>query len=92
MIVFAVLLDSAQIFADIAIIGFILDSLMSLVGAMFFGIWFSHHDVSLMHPDRALGFLGTVFGEVVPGVDALPFWTIYITIAVVREWTSSEEI
>lgn len=91
MIAVAVGFDSLQFLGDIAYIGFILDSLVSFIASIIYGIWFSHHDISLMGPDRALGFLGTILGELVPGVNALPFFTFYITSTVIREWASSEE-
>ena len=92
MIALAVLIDFAQFVLDIAIVGFILDSFITVIAAFIFGIWFSHVGVSLMHPKRVLGFLGTILGELIPGIDAIPFWTFNIATTVIREWRSPADI
>lgn len=92
MIGFAGFIDFVQFLLDIAFIGFILDSVISVIAGIMFGIWFSSVGMSMMNPDRALGFIGTFLIELIPGFDALPVWTLKIGQTVISEWRSPEEI
>ena len=92
MILFAVATDVVQFLLMIPLIGLLLNSFISIVAAMGFGLAFSHYDMSLMSPDRVLGFGATIVGEVVPAVDAIPFWTFLVARTVVSEWRRPEEI
>ncbi|OGG51013.1 hypothetical protein A2763_00205 [Candidatus Kaiserbacteria bacterium RIFCSPHIGHO2_01_FULL_54_36] len=93
MIACAIVIDSFQFLLDlIPFVGWALAWFVSIVAALVFGIWLSHHDVSMMHHKRALRFLGTMLGEFIPVVNAIPLWTGSITYTVIQEWRSPDEI
>ena len=93
MILTAFLADSAQVaLIIIPVVGWILAWTLSTVAPMVFGVWFSHDDVSLMHPDRVLGFLGTIAGEQIPVFDGIPFFTSFVAYTVIKEWRTPIEI
>ena len=58
----AVLTDSIDGLLGLGMFGFIVD----IPAALFFGICFSHNNLSMLHPDRALKFLGTIVVEATP--------------------------
>jgi len=87
MMAVAGLFDGIQfLLALIPFIGIFLSSVVTVVAALVFGIWFSHNDMSIMDPKRALRFLGTMLGEFIPGVNAIPIWTSSVTYTVIQEW------
>ncbi len=88
MIVVAAVIDLIQfLLVLIPIIGWVIGSIMSALTAFLFGMWFSARGVSLMKPERVLGFGGTILGEVIPFIGGGgPFWTCLITYNVLREW------
>lgn len=88
MITTAVLVDIADFFLIGGLIGF----LVGIPAAIFFGIWFSHEDVSMFDHSRVLGFLATVGAEMVPIVNNGPWWTIRVATTVISEWRSEPEI
>ncbi len=92
MIMFAVATDILQFLLMIPLVGLILNTFISIVAAMGFGLAFSHYDTSLMSHERVLGFGGTIVGEVVPVVDGIPFWTFLVARTVITEWRRPEEI
>ena len=93
MITCAALIDSIQfLLVLIPFIGWALGWLMSVTASFMFGMWFSHHGLSLMSSKRVFGFLGTILGEWIPFINAAPLWTALVTFTVVSEWRRSEEI
>ena len=92
LIGFAVFIDFLQFLLDIAFIGFILDSIISIIAGTILGWWFSLYGISLMSPDRVLGFLATFGAELVPGLNAIPVWSFKVGYTVIEEWRSPEEI
>lgn len=93
MITVAALIDITQfLLVLIPFVGWLLGMVLSILTSFLFGIWFSHHGVSLMSSKRVLGFLGTMLGEWIPFIDAAPFWTCLVAFTVIQEWRSSEEI
>lgn len=93
MIISAALIDFIQfLLVLIPFIGWALGWLASVIASFMFGMWFSHHDVSLMSSKRILGFLGTLLGEWVPFINAAPLWTCLVAFTVVSEWRRPDEI
>jgi len=87
MIAIAVLVDITQfLLVLIPFVGWLLGMVLSIVASFLFGIWFSHHGVSLMSSKRVLGFLGTMVGEWIPFISAAPFWTCLVAFTVIQEW------
>jgi len=66
------------------LIGEALSAIGDLIGAFFFAIWCSvkSGDVaslkSVKNKKRVIKFLLTFFGEAIPFIGALPFWTIFV--------------
>jgi len=93
MIVLAVIIDVLQLGVSalvlIPFIGFVLAMLLgpfiSFIAAVIFGIWFSSCGLSLLQERRTLGFLGTILGEIVPFLGAIPWWTFFISFTVISE-------
>jgi len=83
MIGMAVLFDSIDLFLGLGLFGFV----ANMVATPLFGIWFSHNDVSIMHPDRALKFLGTIVLETTP-LSGVPLWSYTVYTTVKNEWRS----
>ena len=77
----AVLTDSIDGLLGLGMFGFIVD----IPAALFFGICFSHNNLSMLHPDRALKFLGTIVVEATPA-SIVPMWTYAVTSTVLHEW------
>lgn len=94
MIAIAAVIDGIQfLLVLIPFIGWFISSIMSIVAAFLFGIWFSHLHVGLMRPQRILGFGGAILGEILPFIGGgVPFWTSLVAYNVIREWRSPEEI
>ncbi len=47
-------------------------------------MWFSHHGISVVASKRALGFGGTIIGEFIPLLNALPLWTAFVVITALK--------
>lgn len=93
MIACAALVDGIQfLLVLIPFIGWVLGWFLTIIAAFLFGIWFSHHGVSMMSPKRILGFGGTLLGEILPFINGAPFWTSLVVYTVINEWRSPEEI
>ncbi|MDO8576443.1 MAG: hypothetical protein Q7R90_03950 [bacterium] len=92
LIASAVVFDIIQFLLVLPWIGLLVNSIISIFAAMFFGMSFSHYDMSIMSPERFLGFGGTMVGEVIPGVDIIPFWTVFVARTVIHEWRSPRGI
>ena len=90
MIAAAVLVDLAQFGLDIAIIGFIVDTVISAVIGVIFGMWFSHHGVHMVKKNP-LGFWSVLAGELIPFINSAPFWTCLVAYTVVNEWRSASQ-
>src|SRR3990167_1202232 len=80
MIAVALLIDGLQFLLTIIIIGFLINPIISIMATMLFGIWMSHHGVSMMSSKYALRFLGTIVGETILGT--LPIWTVTVAVTV----------
>ena len=91
MIAAAVAIDALQIGADVAIIGFFVDTVLDGMAAIFFGIWFSHNGVSFAGK-YPLGFWGALAVEAIPGINALPVWSFAVIRAVQQEWAQKNSI
>ena len=70
MIVVAGIFDLLQVLLLPTVIGPVI---IMIVAYIIFAIWFSHHDMSILDPRRALRWLGSLVGEGVIGIDGLPF-------------------
>ena len=93
MIAVAVAVDLVQfLLVLIPFIGWLFGMMISVIASFLFGIWFSHHGVSLMSSKRVLGFLGTMLGEWIPFIGGVPLWSCLVAFTVIQEWRSSEEI
>jgi predicted PurR-regulated permease PerM len=93
MIVSAVLVDVFQfLLLIIPFVGWLIGWMASIIATFAFGIWFSHHGVSMMDPKRVLRFLATTLAEFIPVINGIPVWTVTITYTVLQEWRSPAEI
>ena len=84
MVFMALLVDGTQGFLSWILVGFFVNPIIDVCVAMMFGIWFSHHGVSMMSAKNIAPFLGTIVGEFLPFISALPLWTFYIIFALIR--------
>ena len=86
MIALAGIVDFSQfILTIIPFVGWIASSVLSVCTWIFFGIWFSRKGMSLISTSRALGTLGAMLGEAAPFINAFPWWTARIAVAVFEE-------
>lgn len=93
MITVAVIIDVTQFFLTlIPFLGWFLEFCLGIFAWVLFSIWCSHYGVSLYSSKRALGTIGTIVAEVVPFIDAAPWWTINIAYTVTSEWRAHPTI
>lgn len=94
MIVTAVCIDAMQFFLGITGIGAFFTPALTFFASVLFGVWFSHHDLSLLDPKRVLAFFATIIGETFPPFNALPVWTfsIVLTILLANKPKESESV
>jgi hypothetical protein len=83
---FAAIIDGAQALLALTGIGLGAGPLLDIVALIGLSIGFAHCHVSMMHPKRALRFLMTTVGEALPGIDALPMWSMTVAYTVFQEW------
>ena len=74
MIAFAVIIDGVQAFLTWTVIGIVFTPFISIIALIVLGLSFAHYGTG-MFKSRELGWIGTVVGELVPGLNALPIWT-----------------
>ena len=86
LIVLAGCTDLSQFVLTIVPFGFLFTPIVSIFAWFFFGIWFSHKGVGLFAPSRVTGTLGAMLGEGIPFINAFPWWTFRILVAVKYEW------
>ena len=87
MIVIAALIDGAQfILTLVPLVGWIASWILSICAWFLFGIWFYHKGVNLFAASRALGTFGAMLGEATPFINAFPWWTARVFVAVRYEW------
>ena len=84
MIAIAVFIDAIQAFLTLIFIGIIFNPIIGFMSGILFGIWFSHHNISLVgkHPFR---FFGTILLEFLPIVSALPGWSVLVSTTIAKE-------
>lgn len=78
MVAVAVLFDFVQFLLTISVFGMALAPLVSLIAIITFGIWLAHYNMSIFSARRIARFGLTTIGELIPGIDALPLWSITI--------------
>jgi len=87
-IAIAVAIDTLQLGLEIALVGLLLDSIITVVAALGFGIWFSHKGVHVASPDRSLKFCSRR-SRADAGINGiLPTWTYFVASTVWKEWHS----
>ena len=87
MITVAAVIDFSQfILTLIPFVGWILSPLVSFCTWLLFGIWFHHLGVSLFDTNRILGTVGAMIGEAAPFINAFPWWTARVFVAITSEW------
>lgn len=94
LITVAVIFDGVQFVAEwlnvIPILGTIAAQVITkgidIVAILGFYIWLKSLNVSFADPKRAIRFFGAFLGELIPILDALPFWTIGIFFTVASVW------
>lgn len=91
LIAVAFLVDVVQGLLTYAIIGFFLDTFISIFASVAFGISFSHYGVSLMDDRRVARFLATIVGEMIPGLNVVLWWTALVSYTVYEEWKSKPQ-
>lgn len=79
----AVIIDGVQALLNFLLIGVIINPFINIVAAMMYGIWFSHHNMSVMSTKTAMPFFATILGEFVPLINTLPMWSGFIVFAMV---------
>lgn len=84
MVIVALIIDGIQALLTFILIGFLVNPVISVCAAMVFGIWFSHHGMSMMSPKNIAPFLGTMLGEFTPVINAFPVWTGFVIFKVIR--------
>lgn len=74
MFCLAGLFDAGQAILSLFAIGLAISPFISIFAGMSFWFWFSMYGVSFIEPKRLTALLGGGVAELVPAVDALPFW------------------
>jgi len=92
LIAAAVITDILQSLVDLLvfipavgiILSFVLGVIIDISAMIIFGMWFSILGVSLVgrYP---LGFLGTSILEIIPLLNILPGWTMFVTLIIIEE-------
>ncbi len=84
--------DVPQLLLTLTGLGMIVAPIISPVAAMVFGLWFSSHGVSMTSPKLVGRFLATIGGELVPGIDAAPIWTLTVAYTAYEHRPSKQEL
>jgi hypothetical protein len=93
MILFAFVIDAIQFALTlIPFVGWVFALIVGFLAAMIFGIWCSHLGISLMDSKRSFGFLGTILGELVPFINGMWWWTVFISYTVITERRGKTDI
>lgn len=71
-----VVVDLAQIVLEWILIGFLLNPLIDIFVGMAIPFYLHIRGENIADSKRIFGFIGTFFGEMIPGVDELPLWTL----------------
>lgn len=94
MIAVAVIIDSIGLIGDLVALipgaeaAAVAGTVGDIFAAILFGIWFSHQGISIL-TKRPIGFLGTILGEFVPGLNMAPFWTFFVATTLAKERAES---
>lgn len=78
MFAVAFVIDMFQAILDFLLIGMFISPFVDLVAALIFGIWFFHKNVK-----AGMGVFATAILEFIPGVNAIPGWTGYVTYKII---------
>lgn len=71
-----VIVDLIQIILDLFAIGAVVNRFIDIAVGVGLPLFLRTQGVKLANPKRMLAMLGTFVGEMIPGVDALPLWTL----------------
>ncbi len=74
MLCLAGIFDAIQAILSFFAIGVIISPFISMFASMTFWFWFSTYEVSFIDRRRFLALFGGGVAELIPVVDALPFW------------------
>lgn len=74
MFCLAGLFDAGQAILSLFAIGLVLSPFISIFAGMSFWFWFSTYEISFMDWKRLTALIGGGVAELIPAVDALPFW------------------
>ncbi|MBL8158258.1 hypothetical protein JNK62_01845 [bacterium] len=91
MIATAAAVDAAQGALTASYVGILFAPLLSAGAAYGFWKWFARHEGESPDP-RKNPRLMTIALEFIPGLDALPLWTITIILAVIAHNRASREV
>lgn len=91
MIAVAAAVDAAQGFLTASYVGILVAPVLSAGAAFGFWKWFARYDGKQPDP-RANPRLVTLVLEFIPGIDALPIWTITIVLAILAHNRSRGEV
>ncbi len=86
MLIIAGIFDIAQIVLVAVLgwiggVGFIAPWIFTVLGGLIFGVWFTVKGASIINGRRATSFgLGAII-EAIPGLNALPGWTVAVGLA-----------
>lgn len=71
-----VIIDLIQIILDLFAIGAVVNRFIDIAVGVGLPLFLRTQGVKLANPKRMLAMLGAFVGEMIPGVDALPLWTL----------------
>lgn len=78
LLMVALLTDGVQFLAELLLIGFIIDPIMSVVTTMIFWIVLQHNGIQMFGGKRFWSGWTTTLVELIPGIDGIvPTWTAY---------------
>ena len=72
-------------------LAFLLQQLVNISALFLFGIWFSSMGISLIKK-RPLGFMGTTVLELVPMLNAVPAWSMFVATTVWKERSAPDAV
>lgn len=79
MIVAALCIDIMQALLSLTLFGMFVTPIITGIAVIMFGIWFSHHGMSMLEPRRILAYGATTLVELSP-FGFLPVWTLSVSL------------
>jgi hypothetical protein len=84
LIAFGIMIDLVQLLLTFLMVGFVLNPVLDLFAMGVFWIMLYHHGQKVLSR-RGMSFGFSALIELIPGLDAIPVWTVFAIYTVVKD-------